>query len=359
MAAVVRRARHAFGFLLVTFSTLACSDPTLTDREQAQVIDGALARLRETYFETGDIPTIETAIRGRVAQGAYRTLTQPEAFANQLQDDFRAASKDPHFRVIYVPGDMPRLPTSMKRPPEAEADRSARVHLEAVLYNNGFARVQRLEGNVGILELTNLPDGENMVEKAAAAMTFLADTSALILDLRANGGGDLSGVDVVLSYFVEGRIHTYDMLAKKAEDNLQYFTDARVLGPRYAAEKPVFVLTSRRTFSAGEAMVDAMRTWRRARVIGERTRGGSNAALPTKATDHFIVGIPFMKTVNVATGKNWNVVGVEPDLAVSADKAQDTAYGCALEAIVSSTKIPAEREQAQALLQRLKAKPQG
>ncbi len=357
MVAGIRRARCAFAFLLVSFSTLACSDSTLTDREKAQVIDGALSRVRETYFETGDIQSIEAAIRGKVAQGAYRASTGPEAFANQLQDDFRDASKDPHFRVIYVPGEMPRLPTSMKRPPETDADRAARVHVEAVLYNNGFARVQRLEGNVGVLELTNLPDGENMVEKAAAAMTFLKDTSAFILDLRANGGGEITGVDVVLSYFVEGRIHTYDMLARKPEDNLQYFTDASVAGPRYAAEKSVFVLTSRRTFSAGEAMVDAMRTWRHARIVGERTRGGSNAALPTKATDHFIVGVPFMKTVNVATGKNWNVVGIEPDVAVLADKAQDAAYLLALESIAAATPSAAFREQVQAIIQKLKSKP--
>jgi C-terminal processing protease CtpA/Prc len=197
-----------------------------------------------------------------------------------------------------------------------------------------------------------------MVEKAAAAMTFLEDTSAFILDLRANGGGEITGVDVILSYFVDRRIHTYDMLAKKPEDNIQYFTDAKVAGPRYAAEKPVFVLTSRSTFSAGEAMVDAMRTWRHAQVVGERTRGGSNAALPTKATDHFIVGVPFMKTVNVATGKNWNVVGVVPDVAVPAAKAQDVAYVMALEAIVNTTKSDPQREEVQALLERLKSKPQ-
>jgi C-terminal processing protease CtpA/Prc len=162
---------------------------------------------------------------------------------------------------------------------------------------------------------------------------------------------------VILSYFVDGRIHTYDMLAKKPEDNIQYFTDAKVTGPRYAVEKPVFVLTSRSTFSAGEAMVDAMRTWRHAQVIGERTRGGSNAALPTKATDHFIMGVPFMKTVNVMTGKNWNGVGIAPDVVVPAEKAQDTAYVLALEAVVRTTSGP-QREEIEALLERLKSKPQ-
>src|SRR4029079_6756051 len=94
------------GLLLVSFSTLAFCDTTLTEQDKASVIDGALARVRETYIETGDIPKIEAAIRGNVAKGEYRAVTKPEAFADQLQDDLRDATKDPHFRVIYVPGDM-------------------------------------------------------------------------------------------------------------------------------------------------------------------------------------------------------------------------------------------------------------
>jgi hypothetical protein len=60
-------------------------------------------------------------------------------------------------------------------------------------------------------------------------------------------------------------------------------------------------------------------------------------ALPTIAADHFGMGVPFMKTVILVTGKNWNGTGVEPDLAVSADKAQDAAYPQALESIAATT----------------------
>jgi len=45
------------------------------------------------------------------------------------------------------------------------------------------------------------------------------------------------------------------------------------------------------------------------------------------------VVVPFMKTVNMATGKNWNRVGIEPDVSVPADKAQDEAYRLAREAV--------------------------
>ena len=317
--------------VLVAYCSFACGQSALTEQQKSRVIDGALARVREIYVEPADIPKIEAAIRQNAARGEYRSVSTPEAFAARLAEDLRKASGDPHFRVDYVPGEFAPMPTSMKAPPETDAQRQSRLRASAVRSNNGFARVERLDGNVGVIVLTSIPRTDEIIETAAAAMTFLKDTDALILDLRENRGGDPSGINHLLSYFVEGRIHTYDFVGRKPQDTMQYYTDATVSGPRYAATKPVFVLTSARTFSGGEALADAMRTWRHAKIIGERTRGGAVVALPVIAADHFGMGVPFMKTVNPVTGKNWNGVGIEPDVAVSADKAQDAACQMARE----------------------------
>jgi peptidase S41-like protein len=354
MSLVVRRALVACAFL--SFSPIAFSESTITEQGKAQVIGGTLARIREIYVEPGDIDKIETTIRGNAAKGEYRAATTPEAFAHQLEEDLRKVSADPHFWLSYVPGEIPPLPTSMKPRPETDEQRQARLHAVAVLSNNGFARVERLDGNVGVIVLTSVYHTDEILETAAAAMSFLKDTSALILDVRQVRGGDPTGVVHVLSYFVERRIHAYDFVGRKPENAMQYFTDATLRGPRYAPQKPVYVLTSTRTFSGGEAMTDAMRTWRHAKVVGERTKGGANSALPTKATDHFTVVVPFMKTVNRVTGKNWNRVGIEPDVAVPAEKAQDAAYLLALESIAATTPSAAFREQVQALIQKLKSK---
>jgi hypothetical protein len=341
----------------VSLSSIACSDSSFTESEKARVLDGALARVRELYVEPGDVKHIEAEIRRKADKGEYRAASTPEAFARQLENDLREVSGDPHFWVSYVPGEMAPLPTSMKPLPETEAQRAARLHAVAMLSNNGFARVERLDGNVGVIVLTSVYHTDEILETAAAAMTFVEDTSALILDLRRVRGGDPGGVVHLLSYFVEGRIHAYDFVGKKPEDTMQYFTDATLRGPRYAPQKPVFVLSSAQTFSGGEAVVDAMRTWRHAKIVGERTKGGANSALPTKATDHFIAVVPFMKTVNLVTGKNWNKVGIEPDIVVPAEKAQETAYLLALESVATTTPSAAFREQVQALILKMKSTP--
>ena len=336
--------------VLTLLSTFAFADSALNEQEKARVIDGALARIRERYVEADNVRAIEATLHGKAAKGEYRATTTPEAFASQLEEDLRRSSGDPHFRVSYIPGEIPPLPTGMQPPSETAAEHQTRLHAEAVTRNNGFARVEHLEGNVGLIELTTVANPEMIAETAAAAMSFVKHTSALILDLRRVRGGDPDGVAHLLSYFVDARIHAFDLVARKPQDTLRYFTDAMTRGPRYATDKPVFVLTSGTTFSGGEALVDALHTWRHAKVIGERTKGGANAALPMKAADHFIVGVPFMKTVNVATGKNWNGVGIEPDVAAPAEKARDVAYVLALEHLVATTKSDAWREQVRALL---------
>jgi len=355
MPALHGRLRAFVACLLALLSTLTFADPALTEQEKARVIDGALARIRERYVEADDIKAIEAALRDKAANGEYRAATTPQAFANQLQEDLRKLSGDPHFRVSYVPGEIPPLPTGIQPLPETEADRKAKLHAAAVTRNNGFARVEHLEGNVGLVVLTTVQNPAMIAETAAAGMSFVKDTSALILDLRQVRGGDPEGVAYMLSYFVEGRIHAFDLAARKPQDTIQYFTDPTARGPRYAPDKPVFVLTSGTTFSGGEALVDALRTWRHAKVVGERTKGGANAALPMKAADHFTVVVPFMKTVNAATGKNWNGVGIEPDVSSPADKAQHAAYVLALESVVATTRSDAWRIQVQALLQKLKS----
>ncbi|MEJ0035587.1 MAG: S41 family peptidase [Gammaproteobacteria bacterium] len=339
--------------VLASLSLFAFADSTLTETEKVRVIDGALARIHERYIEPKDIPAIDAALRSKAAKGGYRALTSPEAFADQLQEDLRKTSGDPHFRVSYVPGEIPPLPTGIQPSPKSEAERQAMSRAEAVIRNNGFTRVEHLEGNVGLVVLTTVSNPAMIAETAAATMSFVKDTSALILDMRQVRGGDPDGVAFLLSYFVEGRLHAFDLAGRRPQDTFQYFTDPTTRGPRYPADRPVFVLTSGTTFSGGEALVDALRTWRHAKVVGERTKGGANATLPMKAADHFTVGVPFLKTVNVATGKNWNIVGIEPDIAAPADKAQDVAYVLALEHIVATTKSDAWREQVRAMLQNL------
>jgi len=339
--------------LLLLASTLGAAGaatPQISEKEKSQVLDGLFVQLRELYVDSGaDGKTIEAALRAQAKKGVYRKLTDGEEFARALESDLQTIGRDPHFRVGYAAGGVPPLPTSWESTPERRAEMRP---IYATAYNNGFTSTSRLEGNIGYVDINAIPDTEYIKDTAAAVLTFVTHTDALILDLRRTRGGEPRGIAYFLSYFLAERVHTFDMVTRAEKKS--YFTEAELPGPRYDAKKPIFVLTSKDTFSGGEALAYCLQVAKRARTVGETTRGGSTAAMPVKVSEHFSVVIPAMATVSAVTGGNWNNVGVIPDVAAAADQAQDVAYRLALEHVLASERDPARQGR---LRSRIKALP--
>ena len=112
------------------------------------------------------------------------------------------------------------------------------------MINGGFEKVERLEGNVGLLKFNGFVPPEFAGETAVAAMNFLASSDALIVDLRENGGGDPAMVALICSYlFGAEQVHLNDLYFRPANETQQYWTLSYVPGRRYEG-KPVYVLTS-------------------------------------------------------------------------------------------------------------------
>jgi hypothetical protein len=337
--------------LAVAGATGAAAPPEISEKEKSQVLDGLFVQLRELYVDSGaGGKTIEAAIRAQAKTGVYRKLKEGEAFAAALQSDLQTIGHDPHFRVRYSPGGVPLLPTSWESTPERRAELRP---IYATAYNNGFTSTSRLEGNIGYIDINSIPDTEYIKDTAAAVLTFVTHTDALILDLRRARGGEPRGIAYLLSYFLGERVRTFDMVTRAEKKS--YFTEAELPAPRYGANKPIFVLTSKDTFSGGEALAYCLQVSKRARTVGERTRGGSTAAMPVKVSEHFDVAIPAMATVSAVTGGNWNNVGVIPDVEAPADQAQDVAYRLALEHALANERDPARQERLRSRIKALAA----
>jgi C-terminal processing protease CtpA/Prc len=95
----------------------------------------------------------------------------------------------------------------------------------------------------------------------------------------------------------------------------------------------VFVLTSKRTFSGAEEFAFDLKNQKRATIIGETTGGGAHPVSGHLVADYFMVGVPFAKSLDPVTKKNWEGTGVKPDVKVDAADALTTAEKMALEKI--------------------------
>jgi len=315
--------------------------PAVNAQDRAAIIDDVAAALRETYVFPETAQRMEELMRRQLQSGAYDHLATLDAFTEKLTADLRSVSHDLHLGVDWDPE--PATPaTGGPTPEERQARRAAAMRRD----NYCFRKVERLAGNVGYLKLDCFAPADLAGSTAVAAMGFLAGSDALIFDLRDNGGGSPSMIQLITSYLVSGEpTHLNNFYVRKGDKTEQFWTQAWVPGTRLPAV-PVFVLTSGRTFSAAEEFTYNLKNLKRGTIVGETTGGGAHPVDGHQVKGYPVtVSLPFGRAVNPITGTNWEGTGVEPDVKVAAPEALAVAHERALAAIVDKTSEPALKAQ--------------
>jgi C-terminal processing protease CtpA/Prc len=194
-----------------------------------------------------------------------------------------------------------------------------------------FVKNTRLPGNIALVELNSFPPPEIGDDAITKVMNQIADTNALIIDLRGNGGGSPEMVALISSYlFSEMPVHLNDLSYRRSAVSKQYWTHNSLAGKRYGLTRPVYVLTSNRTFSAAEEFSYNLKNLKRATIIGEVTGGGANPGEVFRIDEEFSIFIPTGRVINPVTKTNWEGVGVKPDIEVSRSHALSVAQELAL-----------------------------
>jgi hypothetical protein len=300
-------------------------DMALDAAMRAKVVEGAASKLAAEYVHPAVGKQMAEALRARLRRGEYDKVTSSAAFADLLTEQLLAICHDKHLHVDF---DVEALP------PEG-TDREDMTFARIVNY--GFEKAERLEGNVGYVDIRVFFKAEWGAPTAKAAMGFVADTRALIIDLRRNGGGHPEMVGLVASYLSEHeRIHLNDLRYRRG-DRVEANWTLPLAGERvYGRSRPVYVLTSEQTFSGGEGLAYALQGLHRATIIGETTRGGANPNQYFNLTEHFMIAVPIGQAINPITKKSWEGVGVKPDVAVPPPQALLTAQLLALKSELGS-----------------------
>jgi hypothetical protein len=235
------------------------------DATRARVIDQVTGALNDYYVFPETAQKMSAALRKRKTSRDYRAIRDGRDFARQLTWDLQEVSRDKHLEVrfsyVVLPADLSR------RNPRDESKRLAAA-------NCGFEKAEHLWPNVGYLKLDMFADAEICAPTASAAMNFVADSDALILDLRDNHGGGGGMVEFIASYLFAQRTHLDDIFSRSEN------------------------------------------------ATKETTGGGAHLVETKRVDDHFLVRVPTGRPI---TKTDWEGTGVDPDVKVAAADALDEA----------------------------------
>ncbi len=318
-----------------------------------EVVDTLAAQLEQLYVDADTGRLIARGLHDRLASGAYDRLTDPNQFGNALSEDLRAVNGDRHLGVRFAPGfpafhpGLGGLPTPRPSPPGTlPADEPAptpAMLADLRAQNFGLERAARLEGNVGYLDVRGFYDGPEAFATANAALVFLERTDAMIFDLREMPGGSGDMSNWIISHFTgPDTVPSLKIVNRSAGDSAVRWTIGKVTGTR-RPDVPIFILTSGGTASAGEDFVFVLHNLGRATLVGARTAGAGHNNAFVDIGHGFVASISYTRVMDPRTGREWERVGVQPDVAVDPDSALDLAHILALKAIATRETDPVRK----------------
>lgn len=283
--------------------------------ERQSVLDAAISNLKQHYIYPDVAQKMAEALLAKEKRGEYDAITDGDSFAHQLTKQMRDVSHDLHLELVYSQDTLPPQPTE-QTPEELARYREAMKRI-----NCAFEKVEILPHNIGYLKLNFFPDRSVCEQTATAAMASLNNADTLIVDLRDNSGGMPNMAALMASYLFDHPEYFYNPRENTTPES---WTHSPVPGNKLA-DKPVYVLTSVRTFSGAEQFCYDLKMLKRVTLIGETTGGAVHSGVWYRIDDHFGMGIPETKPINPYATPDWASTGVEPDVKVNASDALETA----------------------------------
>jgi retinol-binding protein 3 len=309
------------------------------DADKRVVVEAVAKTIEDNYVCPDIARRMARALRGRSSAHEYDRIADDEVFAEQLTRDLFETGHDRHIKVFQPGSRDARNYMLVSVTKEQELRNEAWV-------NHGFSEVKRLAGNVGYLKVDRLLPTGTAADTANAAMKFLSDVEALIIDLRDNRGGSPEMIQLLCTYLFESgtRVHLNDFQRRGQVKLVESYTLASVPDTRFAGT-PVFILTSHHTFSGAEELAYDLQSLQRATIVGEATGGGANPGRVFQLPQDFLVFVPTGRAINPVTKTNWEGVGVKPDIEVPSAVAVDMAHLAALRAIGHFPHLEPDQEQ--------------
>lgn len=298
----------------------------------SEVIRSLSEKLRAYYIFPDVAEKICNDLQKHLDDGDYNGMDEGEFFAYALTAHMQEVCHDEHVWVKWHSEPLPDGEEVLRLSKKWMDEQ----HIQAKLNNYGFYKVERMAGNVGYLDIRYFHRPSWGGDVAVAAMTFLANMGAIIIDLRKCLGGYPGMISLISSYLIsEESVQLGSIYWQDDGTTQQYWTLPYVPGQRLD-DKPLYILVSKETFSGAEGFAYDMQARKRGIIIGEQTDGGAHPGSSYRLNEHFEAFIPIGYLTHPITKQNWEGLGIIPDVLTSSEQALKIAHKMVLESIIET-----------------------
>jgi len=281
----------------------------------SKAISSMAALIETNYVFPAKGRAIAAHLRQQHRRGHFNGVRSWQSFDSLATRTLQQFSHDGHLYVRFDPAMVRELSAPSPDQAAASSDEDPfHYGADAVTRNFGFEQVQVLAGNLGYIRLSEINISEKSLPVLYAAMTLVANTRALIIDLRDNHGGGSPVGAVLESYFLPKDTPLLDM--KLRTESHVSKTVAWLTQPKY--DKPLYILTNKVTFSAAEAFAYSMQAQKRAKVVGQASGGGAHMNSWYPINEQIYLSVSTGAPTLPGTDNTWEIKGVQPDFVVEA-----------------------------------------
>jgi Peptidase family S41 len=308
-------------FLLLSLPVQAQLHP-VSQKETAAAVNRIAVLIREHYVFEEKGQKIADNLLEQYRRGALDKANNWHVFDSIVTGIIKKSGQDGHLYVRYDP----QMVKTLQAPEDTSEEQESMWFRsqEARDKNFGFEEVKILKNNIGYMKVSEINISSESLPVLYAAMQLVANTRALVIDLRDNGGG---GSDVGAAF--ESFFLPPNKVLLEVKGRTSVLESVKTVGwlIREKYKQPLYVLVNKKTASAAEAFAFTLQAQGRAAVIGQPSAGGAHMNTWYPVNDEIYVSVSTAAPVLPGTEKSWEGKGVKPDHVVEEGKELEVVRG--------------------------------